>query len=86
MEHHDWPLLIWWADLVAMLSLLSRRQKAQVLGVLADEVRDVLATEPDKEIVPAWLINLMFGWEVFPVPRREWDAPVFDPVVGRIIG
>lgn len=81
-------LLLLWAEAVADLSCLPSRRRAQVLSALADEIRQALATAPDKELIYPWQIrqvNQAFGFEVIPVPPRDWrDAPDGEAV--RVIG
>jgi hypothetical protein len=79
-------LLLLWAEAVADLMCLPPRRRAQVLSALADEIRQALATAPDKELIYPWQIrqvNQAFGFEVIPVPPRDWrDAPEGVRVIG----
>jgi hypothetical protein len=68
-------LLLLWAEAVADLMCLPPRRRAQVLSALADEIRQALASAPDKELIYPWQIrqvNQAFGFEVVPVPPRDW--------------
>ena len=79
-------LLLLWAEAVADLMCLPPRRRAQVLSTLADEIRQALATAPDKELIYPWQIrqvNQAFGFEVIPVPPRDWrDAQEGVRVIG----
>jgi hypothetical protein len=81
------PLLLW-AEAVADFVCLPPRLRARVLAGIAADVRRTLAAMPDKEILYPWQIrqvNQAFGFEVIPVPPREWRvAPEGEGV--RVIG
>ena len=81
-------LLLLWAEAVADFVCLPPRLRARVLSRMAEEVRQTLAAMPDKEILYPWQIrrvNQAFGFEVIPVPLREWrTAP--EAGVARVIG
>ena len=81
-------LLLLWAETGADFVCLPPRLRARVLSIMAEEVRQTLAAMPDKEILYPWQIrqvNRAFGFEVIPVPRRNWT---FSPEGGavRVIG
>ena len=81
-------LLLLWAEAVADFVCLPPRLRARVLAHLAEDIRQALAAMPDKELIYPWQIrqvNQAFGFEVIPVPRRNWRVA---PEVGvvRVIG
>ena len=81
-------LLLLWAEAVADFVCLPPRLRARVLSRVAEEVRQTLATMPDKEILYPWQIrqvNQAFGFEVMPVPQRDWRVAPEAGVV-RVIG
>jgi hypothetical protein len=87
-EDRPVALLLLWAEAVADFVCLPPRLRARVLAQLAEDIRQALAAMPDKELIYPWQIrqvNQAFGFEVIPVPRREWRVA---PEVGvvRVIG
>ena len=81
-------LLLLWAEAVADFVCLPPRLRARVLSRMAEEVRHTLAAMPDKELIYPWQIrqvNRAFGFEVIPVPPREWRVAPEAGVV-RVIG
>ena len=73
-EDRHVALLLLWAEAVGDFVCLPPRLRARALARLAEEVRQALATTPDKELIYPWQIrqvNQAFGFEVITVPRRE---------------
>jgi hypothetical protein len=81
-------LLLLWAETVADFVCLPPRLRARVLSRMAEEVRQTLAAVPDKEILYPWQIrqvNQAFGFEVIPVPRRNWTFSP-EPGIMKVVG
>ena len=81
-------LLLLWAEAVADFVCLPPRLRARVLAAIGEDLRRTLATMPDKELIYPWQIrqvNQAFGFEVIPVPRRDWRVAPEAGVV-RVIG
>ena len=82
--------LLAWGEAIAIVRQLRPRYRARAFSAIAQDIRHTLATMPDKEILPPWLINRVLGWEIFPLPERTWcGLPKEDPapaLESRIIG
>jgi hypothetical protein len=86
--HHPHPILLPWAEVTVDFLYLPPRLRAQLLVEVDREVRAALAVEPDTELAgPEQIrqINQAFGFEVIPLPPRQW---CFEPDTGamRVIG
>jgi hypothetical protein len=82
-------LLLLWAESVAGFMCLPPRLRARLLSMLAEDIRQALASMPDKELIYPWQIrqiNEAFGFEVIPPPPRAWrHAPEAEDGI-RVIG
>ena len=68
----EYPVLLWWAECVDLLGLLTPRNRARVLSLLADGVRKSAAM-PDHEPASAWPADRLRSCGVRPqVPPRTW--------------
>jgi hypothetical protein len=81
----DHPLLLWWAECLDLVDQLTPRNRARALSLTAEDLRKTLATMPDREYVPPWLINELLEWEVFELLPREWHVSESEEQV-RIVG
>jgi hypothetical protein len=81
----DHPILVWWAECADILDQLTPRYRARALAIVAEDLRQTLASMPDRDDMPPWLINRLLGQEVFVLPPREWHEPEPGDEV-RIIG
>jgi len=70
----DYPVLLWWAECVDLLGLLTPRNRARVLSLLADDVRKG-AILPVPESALVWPTGGLSGCGVLAEsPRRTWHC------------
>jgi len=65
-------LVVWWAECVDLLDQLTPYNRARALVLITEEIHEALATMPDREHVPPWLINQLLRWDVSALLPREW--------------
>ena len=67
-----YPLLLWWAECVAMLDELTPRNRARVLSHIAQGLRRAQAAAPDEEHAFPRTSGRPLGWDAFQAASREW--------------